>query len=175
MSSERRIQSSRANGALSQGPTTPPGKSRSVRNRTRHGLLAQTIVLAGEKPASFKALLAAFETELQPRTQIETSCVETMAVARWRLMRLWGMEKASLQHEMSKQDPGQHDPATHAALAFRALCDESNSANLLNRYETRYDRQYTRALNLLLKFRGGANENFHSNPVPNSDTGSPVR
>jgi len=123
MSSERRIQSSRANGALSHGPTTPHGKSRSARNHTHHGLLAQTVVVPGENPASFKALLAALETELQPTNQIELNCVETVAVARWRLMRLWHMEKASLQHEMSKQDPGARDPATHAALAFRALCD----------------------------------------------------
>jgi hypothetical protein len=62
MSSERRIQTSRANGAKSQGPKTPEGKLRSARNRL-HDVLARTIVLDDEH-AAFTALLDAFESEL---------------------------------------------------------------------------------------------------------------
>ncbi len=165
MSSERRIQASRLNGAKSKGPKTPEGKLRSAGNSRRHGVLARTIVLDDERAASFTTLLAAFESELQPAGAVEQACVENMAVARWRMMRLWGMEKAGLQFQMSKQDPAAHDPATKAAVAFRSLCDDSRSADLLNRYETRYDRQYARALNLLLKFK-----DFHTNLVPESNT-----
>lgn len=154
MSSDRRIAASRANGAQSNGPKTPAGKLRSARNSLRHGILARTIVLDEESAASFNRLLSAFERELQPRGPVEKGCVENMAVARWRMMRLWGMEKAGLQFEMGKQDPTAHDGPTSAAMAFRALCNDGRSIDLLNRYETRYDRQYSRALNLLLKWRG---------------------
>ena len=119
----------------------------------RHTTLARTVVLGDERAASFTALLAALEHELQPVGEVEAACVESMAVARWRIMRLWGIEKAALQLHISRQHPGQDDPPTHAAIAFGALCDGSRSADLLNRYETRYDRQYARALNLFMKWR----------------------
>jgi hypothetical protein len=168
MNSDRRIQASRANGAKSKGPKTLAGKLRSSRNSRRHGLLARTIVLDNERPSAFAALLSSFEFELDPAGEIEQGCVENMAVARWRMMRLWGIEKAGFEFEMSKQPPGLHDAATRAAIAFRSLCDDSRAADLLNRYETRYDRQYTRALNTLLKLK-----NFQTNPVPKSDTEGP--
>jgi hypothetical protein len=86
-----------------------------------------------------------------------------MAVARWRQMRIWGIEKANMEHQMraqaeapgaSEDDPADdeaaesnagEDAATRCALAFRTLSDESRSLDLINRYESRYDRQYLRA------------------------------
>jgi hypothetical protein len=73
-----------------------------------------------------------------------------MAVARWRQMRIWGIEKASMEHEMhrlgamsnlSALDPSEQ-AATRAAIAFRTLSDDSRSLELINRYESRYDRPY---------------------------------
>jgi hypothetical protein len=103
MSSQRRIDSSRRNGALSRGPITEAGKSRSSRNNLRHGILAQTVVLENEDKNAFIEYLIAFEDEHQPGDQTELDLVETMAVARWRVRRLWAMEKANLEEEM-KQD-----------------------------------------------------------------------
>jgi len=89
MSSERRIRASRENGALSNGPKTPEGKLRSSQNNFRHGILAQTIVLGDEDGDAFNELLGSLEDELDPRTPNEAALVETMAVTRWRLMRIW--------------------------------------------------------------------------------------
>jgi len=148
MRTERQTQASRANGAKSRGPITPEGKEASSRNAITHGMLADTIVLKGESQARFLEFLRSLHEELQPQTGIEASLVENMAVARWRQMRLWGMEKAAMDHETDKRSEASdssEDHATRAALAFRALSDDSRSLDLINRYESRYDRQYLRA------------------------------
>ena len=156
MRTERQTQASRANGSKSSGPTTPEGKLASSCNATTHGMLSGTIVLEGESKDRFQTLLAALHEEVQPQTPIETSLVENMAVARWRQMRVWGLEKASMEHEMRKQaeaSQSKEDTATRSALAFRALSDDSRSLELINRYESRYDRQYLRAHRRLLELR----------------------
>jgi hypothetical protein len=91
---------SAANSAQSTGPVTPEGKAcaltaRSSRNATRHGLLADSMVLHGESDDRFRALLSRLEAELQPEPGIESDQTEIMAVAHWRRMRLWSLEKRS--------------------------------------------------------------------------------
>ncbi len=152
MRTERQKQAARANGAKSRGPVTPEGKLASSRNATTHGILSGTVVLTGESEERFHALLADLHAELQPQTTVELTLVETMAVARWRQMRIWGIEKANMEHQMrAEAAAGGEDgapadePATRCALAFRTLSDDSHSLDLINRYESRYDRQYLRA------------------------------
>ena len=153
MSSERRTQSSRANGAKSQGPVTPEGKTRASQNSVRHGLLSGTLVLEEEHKPAFTELLTSFEQTIRPRDDFELNLVVTMAAARWRCLRIWGMEKAGLDRAIANITEEDLTPATRASLAFQSLCDGSNSADLLGRYETRYDRQFSRACNLLWKYR----------------------
>ncbi len=162
MSTERQQQASRANGSKSRGPVTPEGKLASSRNAITHGVLSTTIVLKGESTDRFLDLLAALLEEFQPQTAFEESLIENMAVVRWRQMRIWGMEKAAMEHEMRRQggisnstndlDPAE-DAATRAAIAFRTLSDDSRSLELINRYESRYDRQYLRAHRRFLEVR----------------------
>jgi hypothetical protein len=163
MSTERQQNASRANGSKSRGPTTPAGKLASSRNAITHGMLSTTVVLNGESTDRFLNLLTALLDEFQPQTPFEQSLIENMAVSRWRQMRIWGMEKASMEHEMRRQTetsnstaPGADDSeraATRAAIAFRALSDDSRSLELINRYESRYDRQYLRAHRRFLEVR----------------------
>ena len=140
---------------------------RTAMNNLQHGLLAHTIVLEDENLQAFTDLLSAFERNLGPRNEMESDLVRNMAVCRWRLLRLWAIESSSLKIEMDKHDPAANSPSIRAALAFRTLADESHSLDLLNRYETRFDRQYARSLALLFKMR---NEFCHSEPIPNSNT-----
>ncbi len=151
MSSQRRIDSSRANGAKSRGPVTAEGKRKSSANSTRHGLLAQCIVLEDEVPERFHELLADLTREHNPQTETQRILVETMAIARWRLTRLWTYEREIIQEEVGRIPPGTKGPAAHNAHAFRSLAENGRVLDLLNRYETRLDRQYARALNLLMK------------------------
>ena len=159
MSTERQQQASRANGSKSCGPVTPAGKLASSRNAITHGLLCGTIVLECESTDRFLSLVAVLHEEFQPQTPFEESLVENMAVARWRQMRVWGLEKAGIDHEMRRQSGlsnsiSAEDNATRASLAFRTLSDDSRSLELINRYDSRFDRQYYRAHRRFLEVRG---------------------
>jgi hypothetical protein len=114
-------------------------------------MLAEAIVLDTESSDQFATLLSRLTEELQPETGIETHLVEVMAVAEWRIMRLWCIEKEELVNETQKQaldgcnGTGQN-PAKCTALAYRALSDGSRLLDLINRHEARYERQYFRTL-----------------------------
>jgi uncharacterized protein (TIGR03435 family) len=151
MSTGHRKQASRAKGSKSHN-----------HHAITHGMLSSTIVLNGESTDRFLTLLAALLEEFQPQTHFEESLIENMAVARWRQMRIWGIEKAGMEQEMRRQEAISNltglDPsaeaATRAALAFRTLSDDSRSLELINRCESRYDRQYYRAHRRFVETRG---------------------
>ncbi len=151
MSSQRRIDSSRANGAKSRGPVTPEGKRASSRNAIRHGFLAKAVVLEDERTPAFYDLLADLIREHNAQTETQLNLIETMAMARWRIARLWAIEREIIQTEMDKPEHDGETPTAVLTKAFRALAERDGILGLLNRYEARLDRQYTRALNLLIK------------------------
>jgi hypothetical protein len=152
MPSQPRSEAARRNGARSKGPVTPEGKLISSQNSRKHGLFADAVTIDGECTEAFTALHASLFERLQPEGPIEIALVENMVMCRWRQMRLWVMEKSALNHEMRKQSAAnqaafnQEDKPTRAALAYRALTDETHSLDNLSRYETRFDRQFSRAL-----------------------------
>jgi len=173
MRSELQNLASRANGAKSRGPVTPEGRLASAGNRIDHGLLAETVTLDGEPADRLAALSAAFEQRLQPRDEVELAYVESMIMCRWRQMRLWSLESAGMGHEIRKQSHMHESEtkATGAALAFRTLSDESQFLELMNRYETRFHRQFTRAHQILLDLRKRV---LPSGPNKSLKTGEPV-
>ena len=83
--------------------------------------LAQTVVLDDEDSELFATLLSTLENELCPGDETDRALIENMAVARWRLMRLWGMEKAGLCHEMEKHQSSALNSPTRAAWPFEVL------------------------------------------------------
>jgi hypothetical protein len=147
MSSQRKLHSSKANGALSRGPVTPAGKDASARNSLRHGMIAKTIVLDGESEERFLALIEALTEEYKPSTEAQRALLDIMAAAQWRLLRTWSIQKADFNREMARH---QGPAPMRASVAFRDLCDNSRSMDLIHRYETSYDRQFSRALRNLL-------------------------
>ena len=156
MRTERQIQASRVNGAKSRGPVTPEGKRNSSANALKHGLLAETIVLKSELEHRFLDVIAGIDQELQPETPIEHTLVEKMAVARWRQLRLWGMEKAAMEYQIRQLAGGighGENSATRASLAFQTLGGEARSLDLFIRYDALCDRQYLRAHKRFLEIR----------------------
>jgi hypothetical protein len=152
MRSEKQIAASRANGKKSRGPVTSQGRINSSKNRTQHGLLARTVVLDTENKGRFHELLNSFQNTYLPKTPTESVLVEKMAVAHWRLMRLWSHQKAAFALELREQPTTvvTEDTPTRDSLAFASLGPpRSPSPALMDRYEITYDRQFARALRLL--------------------------
>ena len=153
MSSTLRVESSRA-----AGPVTPEGKARSSQNALRHGMRAESLVLETESADDFAAHLARLHDELKPEPGVELQLVRTMAVASWRQMRLWEMEKMQFESPVAREESRYGSdagatPADRIAGAFQFLCHETTILEKLNRYEAHYDRQYRRALELLNAYR----------------------
>jgi hypothetical protein len=150
MQSDKQIQTSKANGARSRGPVTEQGKRQSARNGIRHGLLAQTVVLNEEDMDRFLDLLEGYRDEYQPRTASQATLVETMAVARWRQLRVWGAQKTEMDRDMASQDPSVGPASVRALLALRGSPECVCTPDVLLRYEIAFDRQFSRALTRLL-------------------------
>jgi hypothetical protein len=150
MSTIKRIQSSRANGARSKGPATPEGKRRSSKNATRHGLLANSIVMEGESRASFDALLAQHVERFQPADGVEFGFIEEMVAAHWRQRRAWAIETRILENRVKEKQAG--DEIDRMAAAFTDLA-ATPGLGLIHRYETRLHCSSQRGLHNFLLVR----------------------
>ncbi len=96
MSSQAKINASRANARKSTGPRTAAGKAASRNNAYKHGMRARSAVAPGEDQAEFDARVAQFRAEFNPRTPTEESLVKQVADASWRRDRLVGIESSLL-------------------------------------------------------------------------------
>src|SRR6476620_1399400 len=85
ITSEKKAAAVRANGARSRGPVTAEGKRRSSQNAITHGLSAKTVVIPGEDPNRFEALVEIYSRRLQPRDTEERAMVRQIAANAWRL------------------------------------------------------------------------------------------
>lgn len=91
----------RINARRSTGPKTKEGKAIVSRNGIKHGLLSQKPpVLETEEGQAFQGLLESLTDEWQPQTATERLCVEQIAMAQFRLYRLWATEAAAANYEM---------------------------------------------------------------------------
>ncbi len=153
MTTSRKSESARVNGAKSRGPTTPEVRLASLQN-TQHGILSRTLVLQCESQPRFEQVLAELKGQVQPRNSTESGFVETMAIARWRHMRVWALQKAAIELEIARVESSNdvasetaaadHTPVVLATLAYRTLSDNSFLDNV-HRYETSHDRQFAEA------------------------------
>src|SRR5207253_5600565 len=83
----------------STGPSTPEGRAAVSLNSLKYGLYAETLILPGEDPAAFEALLDRLDTEHQPATPTEETFVSQIAMATWRRARIQRMEAAFYKHQ----------------------------------------------------------------------------
>ena len=141
MTTSRKSESARANGARSPSPVTPEGKLASSQNATQHGIFSRTMVLQCESQLRFEQVLAELKDQVQPRNATESGYVEIMAIARWRQMRVWAVQKTAIELEMARlesaqaesaNDPASADgaagltPAVLATLSYRTFSDNGS-------------------------------------------------
>ena len=172
--SERKRAANQANAAKSTGPRTPRGKSQSSRNALKHGNFAKALLLDGESQPRFLELLRSYHEEFQPATPSQCDLVDNLALASWCQRRYQTVQAADLSHEMRTQAEAHPTPtgeppshATLSVLAFRELGDKHRHMDYIGRQEARYNRQFVRLHNQLLKITErshGAPENKGSSP-----------
>jgi hypothetical protein len=148
-------ETARTNGAKSHGPVTPEGRAKSSRNSLRHGLSAKSVLLPAESHEQFQLLLDAHIQQFQPANDVEMDLVEAMAVARWRLRRIWAIETSLLANELERRAEDIDDEFTEMsgedrlAWVFQRLADGGQSLALLARYEGNLNRAFDRAFKQL--------------------------
>jgi hypothetical protein len=171
MSSQRRIDSSRANGSKSHGPTTPEGKANSSNNRITHGLTANTVLLRHECPHKFQALIDEYMDEFQPQTASALDLVEELAIIKWRQLRVSGMLAATIDIEIDSQaeevNRKYETPDHHMreVFAHNKLTEHSHSLRELNRLHYHQHRMYMRIRETLKK----ESKNFELEPNPKNE------
>jgi hypothetical protein len=154
MASEKQFEANRQNAQKSTGPKTPEGRAAVRLNGVKHGLTAETLVLKGESQADFTSLLDSLEAEHDPATPTEEALVTQLAMATWRLRRLYHQEAGfytcqiqslkGMQKDLNLDDAGR--------MGHAAAWSES-TLGLFNRTEGRLERTFYRALHELQRLR----------------------
>jgi hypothetical protein len=147
MSTAAQRTANQTNAQLSTGPVTENGKAASSRNNLRHGFRSQTVLLPGDDPAEYEALLAQLTEYFAPQELIETRFVREMADADWRLRRVREHQQAAITRQMEKIWSANRDlPARELqSIAIETLNETGTSYATWLRYETKFERQYDRA------------------------------
>ena len=146
MPSERQFEANRANAQKSTGPKTPEGKAAVRLNGLKHGLAAETILVPGEDPAKFQALLDDYIAEYQPATPTDEFLVRQLVMADWRMARLHRIEGSYYNLNQKMQlNPGSLNyseltDAERLASDFSFSSSKLGTLFNLHRYEQRLER-----------------------------------
>ena len=106
MTSFRQFEANRRNALRSTGPRTEEGKRRSRQNAVRHGLTAETVVIALEDIQDYQAFEAAVIADYDARTAVERELVLRLASLLWRIRRATAIETDLLQIQAEILDDG---------------------------------------------------------------------
>jgi hypothetical protein len=114
MTSFRQFEANRRNAKLSTGPVTDEGKRKSRRNAIRHGLTAETVIVALEDADDYAAFEMAVTSDYDARTAVERELVLRLASLLWRLRRATAIEsglfKIQAQHLLQFRRQRQKQP-----------------------------------------------------------------
>jgi hypothetical protein len=123
MTSLRQIEANRRNARLSTGPVTEEGKKKSRRNALRHGLTAETVIVAFEDADDYAAFEMAVTRDFDAQSAAERELVLRLASLLWRLRRVTTIETGLFKEQARQllQSRGRHN--------LSALCPRAISAN----------------------------------------------
>jgi hypothetical protein len=169
MATEKQIAANRRNALRSTGPRTPEGKAVSSRNAACFDLSDRRFILATECPREFERFLRCFYEEHKPATPTEVTLVDTMAIARWRLIRMAGFEAAVIDHESQSgnfdarlpsrgeallvPDPVVPPTPVRTSLSYCRTADSGRSLQTMSRSESRLQQQFNGAFDRLTRLR----------------------
>jgi hypothetical protein len=109
------------NAAHSTGPRTEEGKAVSSQNGLKHGLASGTLLIPGEDPAAYEALVADFIAQHQPQTPGEEIAITDMAHAWWLKTRAIALQNRYIENEkmlpLYLRYQAAHERAYYRALA----------------------------------------------------------
>ena len=153
MISPSQLAANRENAQASTGPNTPEGKARSSQNAFKNGLASGRLIIPGEDPAEFNALLSALMDEHQPASPTESILVEALAKHHWLESRAQRLQTQALEAFLPELPP---------------------DFALLLRYETTHHRAFHKSLATLLKLQkdrreapnGFVSQNPSNSPEP---------
>ena len=122
------------NAAHSTGPRTEEGKAISSQNGLKHGLASGTLLIPGEDPAAYEALVADLIAQHQPETPGEEIAITDMAHAWWLKTRAIAFQNRYIENEkmlaLYLRYQAAHERAYYRALAeLRKLKKEREMTN----------------------------------------------
>jgi hypothetical protein len=132
----------------------------------KHGLLSEIIVLPTEPAERFLQLSNELDDEFRPSTPFQRLQVESIAACAWRIRRVWALEKTAYKYEAGLMGPCHLPPDEKTYRSFRAMADFTRALELLSRYESRYERQMSRAYKTLMDYNP---ENVPNEPNPENE------
>ena len=138
-----------ANQLNAQRSTGPHNCDTTRGNALRHGLTSKQLLIPGEDPAAFQALLHRFQDSFGPVGEVEGAYVSQLAEHEWRLTRARRVESATLHLYVNRhleEAEGNHDIAL--ALAFER---HGKELDRLRRYENSISRAFDQILDKLGK------------------------
>jgi hypothetical protein len=113
------------------GPRSPEGKATSSGNSLKHGLASGRVIIPGEDPAEFEALLSDLVKEHAPANETESLLIQQMAQSWWLMQRA-----IRIQNQ-----------------AFSENRVDTHKLALFLRYQTTHERAFYKALNTLTKLK----------------------
>jgi hypothetical protein len=158
MATARQIEANRRNAQKSTGPRTEDGKARTRWNAIQHGM-ASANVLPHENEAGFEELRDAFAESWQPANPQEFALVEQIAQGYWRIQRNRRLETAMFdaqiktvkhKHEQSQKPAPNDDEVIVVAMSLK---DNERCFRLMDRYDTRAESAYYRAMDRLRRLQ----------------------
>src|SRR6202521_5140161 len=174
VATDKQTAANRLNAQKSTGPKTPEGRAAVRLNGVKHGLTAETIVLKGESQADFTNLLDSLEAEHDPVTPTEEALVVQLAMATWRLRRLYHQEAGFYTCQLQSLTGMQKDlNLDDAGRMGHAAAWSESTLGLFNRQESRLERTFYRALHELQRLRKEREANLAlvSQTTPVEDVG----
>jgi hypothetical protein len=165
-------ESSRINGAQSNGPSSEQGKLNSANARLKHGAYSKRVLMDGESSEGYDCFKNSFISLFRPIDPFETECVDSLVTARWRIRRLEATEAANLNIALdSNKEKLEATFDDVSPLQERAIAvqDQMPAIDASTRVQERLHRIYDRNFKLLANYR---KKSGRTTPAPLS--GDPV-